>query len=309
MIPLDKKPGCRPVGIGEILRRIIGKCIMEITKFDVKDATGNLQVCAGHQAGGEAAIHAMRKIFEDEGCEAVLLVDASNAFNTINREAMLHNISIKCRPLSQYVKNTYGTPSEMYVTGSTEKTLRKKIISSEGTTQGDPTAMSMYAIGISVLQTKINHKDTHVKHVGYADDIAGAGKLMHLRQWWEEMQQLGPTFGYYPNAKKSWVIAKPDKVDLARELFKNTDVQVTDEGQRHLGAVIGSMTFRKKYIQEKVGYWISEIEKLAEIAKTEPHAAYTAFTFGLKQKWNYISRTIPGVGSMLQPMEKCIKRP
>ena len=36
LIPLDKNPGVRPIGIGETLRRIIGK------------AAGVTQVCAGH---------------------------------------------------------------------------------------------------------------------------------------------------------------------------------------------------------------------------------------------------------------------
>ncbi|KAG0720779.1 hypothetical protein GWK47_047762 [Chionoecetes opilio] len=49
LIPLDKKPGCRPIGIGEVLRRIIGKCIMAVVKEDVRRAAGNLQVCAGQQ--------------------------------------------------------------------------------------------------------------------------------------------------------------------------------------------------------------------------------------------------------------------
>ena len=84
LIPLDKNPGCRPIGVGEVLRRIIGKCIMEVVKDDVGKAVGNLQVCAGQQAGGEAAVHSMRKIFEEEDCQAVLLVDASNAFNSIS---------------------------------------------------------------------------------------------------------------------------------------------------------------------------------------------------------------------------------
>ena len=82
----------RPIGKGEVLRRIIGKCAMDIAKEDVQKAVGNLQVCAGQHAG--AAIYAMRELYNDKECEAVLLVEASNAFNTLNREAMMHNIGI-----------------------------------------------------------------------------------------------------------------------------------------------------------------------------------------------------------------------
>ena len=53
LIPLDKKPGCRPIGIGEVIRRVVGKCIMAVVKEDVRTAAGNLQVCAGQQAGGK----------------------------------------------------------------------------------------------------------------------------------------------------------------------------------------------------------------------------------------------------------------
>ena len=126
-----------------MLRRIIGKCIMEVVKDDVRAAAGNLQVCAGHQAGGEAAIHAMRLIFEQRDCEAVLLVDASNAFNILNRKAALHNIKIKCPSFAMYVENSYRNPSDLYVVNN--KALRGDTIlqSTEGTTQGDRVAKAM----------------------------------------------------------------------------------------------------------------------------------------------------------------------
>ena len=94
----------RPIGIGEVLWRIIGKCVIDIAKEDVQKAVGNLQVCAGQHAGVEAAIHALRELYDDKECEAVLLVDASNAFNTLNREAMMHNIGILCPTLTTFVQ-------------------------------------------------------------------------------------------------------------------------------------------------------------------------------------------------------------
>ena len=47
LIPLDKNPGLRPIGIGEVLRRIIGKAVTRVHREDVQTAAGNLQVCAG----------------------------------------------------------------------------------------------------------------------------------------------------------------------------------------------------------------------------------------------------------------------
>ena len=39
IIPLDKGEGAvRPIGVGEVLRRIIGKCVMSIDKKDVVEA-------------------------------------------------------------------------------------------------------------------------------------------------------------------------------------------------------------------------------------------------------------------------------
>ena len=56
-------------------------------------AAGPLKLCA---AGGEAAIHAMREVFDSTDAEAVLQMDATNAFNYLNRQAALRNISVLC---------------------------------------------------------------------------------------------------------------------------------------------------------------------------------------------------------------------
>ena len=95
-MPLDKIPGLRPIGAGEVLRRIAGKVIVSHLKEDVIQSVGSLQVCAGQDAGCESLIHAMQTIYEDQSAEAVLLVDASNAFNSINRNVFLHNVEVTC---------------------------------------------------------------------------------------------------------------------------------------------------------------------------------------------------------------------
>ena len=94
--PPRQNPGIRPIGVGEILRHIAGKVIVSHLKEDVIQSVGSLQVCAGQDAGCESLIHAMRTIYEDQSAEAVLLVDASNAFNSINRNVFLYNVEVIC---------------------------------------------------------------------------------------------------------------------------------------------------------------------------------------------------------------------
>ena len=93
LVPLEKESNdIRPIGIGETLRRIVGKAVTRILKPEIQKSCGNLQVCAGIEGGCEAAIHSMREMFEDDEKEAALLIDATNAFNAANRCATLHNI-------------------------------------------------------------------------------------------------------------------------------------------------------------------------------------------------------------------------
>ena len=248
----------------------------------------------------------MREIFGQDDCEAILLVDAKNAFNSMNRKTMLHNIKVKCPPLSTYVNNIYNEPSNLYIHNSGSSGV-KVIKSMEGTTQGDPVAMAMYALGLSVLQSVISYESTNVKQVAYADDLSGAGKLSDLKEWWGLVKDNGPTIGYTPNAAKSVLIVKPELYGTAMETFSDSGVIITKEGQRHLGAVIGTEGYKKKYIEEKVTEWIEEIDVLSDVARTEPHAAYSAFTHGLQHQWAFCMRTIPGISPLLRPLEDSIR--
>ena len=119
LIPLDKGEGAvRPIGVGEVLRRIIGKCVMNIAKKVVVEVSGSLQLCAGQKSGSEAAIHAMHTIFETHETDDVLLIDASNAFNALNRHAALHNIRVQCPIIATYAINTYRLSAHLFIIGT-----------------------------------------------------------------------------------------------------------------------------------------------------------------------------------------------
>ena len=109
LIPLNKNPGVRIIGVCECLRRLVGKTTLLAVGQYVREVTGALQWCAGQSAGIEAAIHTMRDIFIDDECEGILLVDARNAFKNLNRQVALHNVNRLCPALGKVLINTYRT--------------------------------------------------------------------------------------------------------------------------------------------------------------------------------------------------------
>ena len=56
---LDKRPSVRPVGIGYSLHQALAKLVMRAAGDQAKTECGNLQLCAGLEAGIEGATHAV----------------------------------------------------------------------------------------------------------------------------------------------------------------------------------------------------------------------------------------------------------
>ena len=56
LTPLNKNPGVRPIGVGEVLCRIVGKAVSWSLKEEFCEAAGPLQTCDGHSTRAEAAI-------------------------------------------------------------------------------------------------------------------------------------------------------------------------------------------------------------------------------------------------------------
>ena len=299
LLPLDKNPGLRPVGVGEVLRRISGKMVVFVLRPDLQENAGDLQLCAGQQSGCEAGIHAMHDIFVDDDTHGIIQVDANNAFNTINRNVFLHNIHIICPEVATFIMNCYQKPARLFVVGGIE------IQSLEGTTQGDPTAMYVYALGILPLIVVLSDIEK-VRQSAFADDLAGGGNIDQLKRWWDLIVMMGKFIGYFAKPSKSWLIVKEQYKDYAEIVFKGTGIRITTEGKRHLGAVIGTPEFKEEYVNDMVDNWIEELKSLSIIARVEPHIAYTAYVFGFQHKYTYFLRTIPDISSLLKRLDAAI---
>ena len=205
-----------------------------------------------------------------------------------------------CPPFSRVLINSYRDPVRMVIPGGGE------ILSCEGTTQGDPLAMGMYALAIIPLIRELNECQSNTKQVWYADDATGAGSCPNLKEWWDRLTSIGPKYGYFPKSSKCHLVVKPEFEEKAYSIFEGTSIHITTGGTRHLGAVIGSKEYREEFVADKVKTWVKEIQLLADIASTQPHAVYSALVHGVASRWSFVSRTIPDIQSLLQPLEDAI---
>ena len=170
--------------------------------------------------------------------------------------------------------------------------------------------MDFYAAGVKPM---INHLAGSVNkedcmQAWYANDSSAAGKLNEVKLWWQQLNQHGPKFGYYPKASKSVLILKKQSLlHEARRIFADTNIEITCQGERHLGAVIGHEDYKSQYVAEKVKKWTQDIKDLAEIGKDEPQAALSAYVKSMSHRWTFVQRTIPGTKHLFEPLEKCIR--
>ena len=300
LVPLDKNPGVRPIAIGEVARRIVCKATMTLVNPDLVEATAPLQTCGGLPGGIEASIHAMRQIFEDPSTEAVLLIDASNAFNALNRAAALHNIRYTCPSMATFITNIYSGQAELFVANSDET-----VYSKEGTTQGGPESMGFYAASTVSLCTPSVGDEGASKKIFYADDGSAGGSLDSLLAYWGDIKARGPPIGYFPEPKKTWLIVKPEHKERAELMF--SDIKITSVGREFLGSYIGTPEGAASFVTEKIKDWAKDVDALVEIAKTEPQLAYSAYVFGTSKRWKFVCRTTPNISEHMQELEQLIR--
>ena len=284
LIPLDKQPGVRPIAIGEVFRRVICKAIMSAIERDVLLAVTPYQLCVGIPSACEVAVGILGQEFQSESCDGILLVDASNAFNAMNRSAALHNIPRICPAAGRAFVNLYQSDIPLFLEGGLT------VLSREGTCQGDPLAMAFYALAMSPLAQRLSLASPDCRQLWFADDDAAAAKLASLREYWRCISSVGPRYGYFPNAQKSILLVKPELEQTAKEVFHGTGIAIRSDGVRYLGGYIGSNEFVAGRVSSQINTWLTLMNRLTVLAKTQPQAAYHVVSTAVQAKWRFLQR-------------------
>ena len=177
-------------------------------------------------------------------------------------------------------------------------------MSREGTMQGDVAAMQMYSIATKPM---VYEDNTNTKKSFYADDGAGAGTLETVHEWWTSLLAQGPKYGYFPNASKTILLVKSEHYERAFQIFAGFGVNVTTDATKYLGGYARMRETCDQLTREKVGTLITHLEKLSELAKAEPHAAYSYFVSRFQHTYTYVQKVTPPSEQIWKPLEETIR--
>eukprot|EP00956_Cyclotella_meneghiniana_P031787 scaffold84827_cov23-Cyclotella_meneghiniana.AAC.1 len=187
-VALDKMPGTRPLHVGEVMMRMLGKELLMDAGDEAKVACGSAQLCAGLEAGVEGGLHSARAAWKGDGwsqdeaprpddpflqvlqflesdddmdtfemeeppsveAEGMALVDASNGFNRLKRYQALWTARHRWAKGSRLAFNCYRHHNIVIVRRGGGKTAHV-IHAEEGVSQGDPLSMALYGVALLPL--------------------------------------------------------------------------------------------------------------------------------------------------------------
>ena len=153
----------------------------------------------GITGGNEAIVHTLRDASEamETNGYVILTIDASNAFNCIDRRLALETLHDKIPELYLTSLNTYGSPSYTVINGTKHPV-------EQGTSQGCPHAGSFVNVGLANLVDSLP-EDSVVKHMWFFDDGYCYGPANQVMAFWNFIKTNGPRFGYFVNNKSLYV--------------------------------------------------------------------------------------------------------
>jgi Reverse transcriptase (RNA-dependent DNA polymerase) len=194
--------GLRPRAVGTVLRRLASILVLHKALTLAADNLLPNQVSIVAAAGTDILVHGFREKLEQFGHDpekVALRVDAANAFNAVSRAEILERVCEHAPPVARFVHAIYG--GQPYVV-----TGRTLLLSRQGTQQGDPLGMLLFALAIQHLILCAQSECDLELNLWYADEGTLVGSIAEVAKAYQILKDDGPKycFSLVPHKTSLW---------------------------------------------------------------------------------------------------------
>lgn len=260
--------GVRPVACGSIFLRLAASYLTRTYAEQIGAAVSLQQYAVPcRPAGVEVIPHAIRLLLDSNPNYVVLSLDAVNAFNAIDRKAVLKAMYSRVPGMARYFSTAYVHPSRLLYDKGGEVEV---ILSKEGVKQGDGAAGIAYCITTDKPVQNARDAVPQVIILCYADDAYIIGELGPLMEAAKVYEEEVHEVNLRLNHRKCIMYSPSPEAELQqaiREAAKTKGFTVSTEGLTVLGSPVGSETFEKQQVGEAIDTAIHRLEKYREVWK------------------------------------------
>ena len=241
-----KNGGLRSIAVGEVLRRLTSKCLSCAVRSAAFAHLAPLQLGVNVKGGCEAVIHSVSHLMSSGQPDQqwVLLLDFTNAFNTINRFSMFEEFRAHIPGLSAWMESCYSGQPFLHLGSQT-------ILSCCGVQQGDPLGPLGFALTLHPIVERIRAAVPNLTlNAWYLDDGILVGSSRDIAAALNIIESDGPPVGLNLNRAVSLLFI-PEDADASCSPLP-PEISITQRGFTLLGCPIGPASFCEEVFLSRV---------------------------------------------------------
>jgi hypothetical protein len=297
-IPTASGGGVRPIAMGEVLRKLVGKVVCKQRgpafsahfcpdTLSMGETSALQQVGVAVPGGADRMIHSTRAYLEGHPDWACASIDCTNAFNALSREAMKAAVRARFPELVAFTKLCYDQPPPLFFRmdrGHCE--LRSR----EGTQQGDPLGCLYMALPLHEVLTDLHRDHPGVVIIAYVDDIVilGPPELVRLA-YLDLVEMLRTRLGLVSQPRKCSVYSPEGDVSAFPSSMAGADG--SRQGVVVLGVPIGS----DEFVLQTVGRRMRELGLVVPLLRIlrDPQMQYLLLRCCAHPRVSHLLRGVP----------------
>ena len=297
-------PDCRPVAVGECLRRLATTAVVRKFKRKLGTILWPQQVSTGIPSGAHILTTGVREILRMHPEFAVIKVDIENAYNACTRASMLNAVTQHetLAPLCAMYGATLSVASRMYMRGASGALEALGVAKEEGGDQGCASTGAAFALA---LHPAILAADASLAACGggcraFADDTYLFGPPQAVRDALRRFEmQVGEECGLRLNRSKSefFIPALELAVTEGPAMVAAGLVEGRSGGHRGVlcvGIPVGTDAYVEHVARQKAATAKSKVSTiLNQLLPSEPQAAQTMAYYCLSPLIDYLVQALP----------------